>query len=69
MCSSDLSQKPEILLERIVKVSTNEGDTVLDLFSGSFSLGIVCKRLKRNYIGIEKSKEYCMNGEKRMNDI
>ena len=63
------SQKPEILLERIVKVSTNEGDTVLDLFSGSFSLGIVCKRLKRNYIGIEKSKEYCMNGEKRINDI
>jgi len=63
------SQKPEILLERIVKVSTNEGDTVLDLFSGSFSLGIVCKRLKRNYIGIEKSKEYCINGEKRINDI
>lgn len=61
------SQKPEILLERIIKVSTNENDTVLDLFAGSFSLGMVCKRLNRKYIGIEKSKEYCKIGNKRLN--
>lgn len=63
------SQKPEILLERIVKASSNEGDFILDLFSGSFSLGVVSKRLNRNYIGIEKSKKYCLIGEERIKDI
>lgn len=62
------TQKPEILLERIIKASSNEKDTVLDLFAGSFSLGIVCKRLNRNYIGIEKSVEYCNLGLERLND-
>lgn len=60
------SQKPESLLERIVKVSTNENDIVLDLFAGSFSLGVVCKRLNRKYIGIEKSKEYYKLGSERL---
>ena len=60
------SQKPESLLERIVKVSSNEGSTVLDLFAGSFSLGRVCKRLSRNYIGVEKSTEYSKLGNLRL---
>lgn len=53
------SQKPQILLERIVKASSNVNDTVLDLFAGTFSLGFVCNKLKRNYIGIELSSTYC----------
>lgn len=60
------SQKPEILLERIVKASSNEGDKVLDLFAGTFSMGVVCKRLNRNYIGIEKSVHYSDIGKKRL---
>lgn len=60
------SQKPELLLERIVKASTNKNDLILDLFAGSFSLGVVSKRLERNYVGIEKSKTYCSIGEERM---
>ena len=60
------SQKPEAMLERIVKASSNKGDIVLDLFAGSFSLGVVSKRLGRNYIGIEKSEEYCKTGENRI---
>lgn len=60
------SQKPEALLERIVKVSSNENDLVLDLFAGSFSLGLVCKRLNRRYIGIEKSEEYYKIGVQRL---
>lgn len=63
------SQKPEALLERIVKASSNEGDIILDLFAGSFSLGIVAKKLKRNYIGIEKSLTYCKLGKERMEKI
>ncbi|EJT5919134.1 adenine-specific DNA-methyltransferase [Clostridium perfringens] len=60
------SQKPEALLERIVKASSNEGDIVLDLFAGSFSMGMVCKKLNRNYIGIEKSKTYSEIGKRRL---
>lgn len=64
------SQKPEALLERIVFASSNENDYVLDLFAGSFSLGMVCKKLNRNYIGIEKSIEYSERGKIRLtNDI
>lgn len=60
------SQKPEALLERIVLASSNENDTVLDLFSGTFSMGMVCKRLNRNYIGIEKSNDYVNIGKLRL---
>lgn len=63
------SQKPEALLERIVTASSNEEDIILDLFAGSFSMGRVCKKLKRNYIGIELSKNYCKIGESRLKDI
>lgn len=62
------SQKPEILLERIIKTSTNEYDQVLDLFAGTFSMGRVCKRLNRGYIGIELSKEYCQRGIERLKE-
>ncbi len=52
------TQKPEALLERIILASTNEGDIVLDPFSGSGTTGIVCYNLNRKYIGIEKEEEY-----------
>lgn len=61
------SQKPEMLLERIVKSSSNVGDTILDLFAGTFSLGVVCKRLERRYIGIELSHDYCEAAKSRLN--
>lgn len=63
------SQKPESLLKRIVLASSNENDTVLDLFAGTFSMGRVCKMLNRKYIGIEKSIEYCEIGKERLNKI
>lgn len=61
------SQKPEKLLERIVKASSNENDVVLDLFAGTFSLGMVSQRLNRHYIGIELSESYCKSGSERLN--
>lgn len=60
------SQKPQSFLKRIVKASSNPNDVVLDLFAGSFSLGVVCMHQKRNYIGIELSKTYCEDAEKRL---
>ena len=47
------TQKPVELIQEILKVSSNEGDTVLDLFAGSFSTGVACKEMKRNCLGFE----------------
>ncbi len=47
------TQKPEVLLERIIKASSNEGDTVLDPFCGCGTTITVAHRLKRRWIGID----------------
>lgn len=47
------TQKPELLLEEIVKTYTNENDIVLDNTAGSGTTGFVCRKLKRHYIMIE----------------
>ena len=52
------TQKPIKLMERFVNIFTNEGDTVLDFCMGSGSTGVACKNLNRNFIGIEKYKNY-----------
>ena len=52
------AEKPIELLERFIKVSTKENDIVLDCFMGSGSTGVACKNTGRNFIGIEKNKNY-----------
>lgn len=47
------TQKPEALLERIIKASSNEGDVVLDPFCGCGTAVIVAERLKRRWLGID----------------
>ncbi len=47
------TQKPEALLERIVKVSSNEGDVVLDAYCGGGTTLVVAQRLNRRWIGID----------------
>ncbi|MEZ4527436.1 MAG: site-specific DNA-methyltransferase, partial [Desulfobacterales bacterium] len=47
------TQKPEALLERIIKASSNEGDTVLDAYCGCGTTIAVAERLKRKWIGID----------------
>lgn len=47
------TQKPEKLLERIIKASTNEGDTVLDPFCGCGTAVASAQKLKRKWIGID----------------
>lgn len=61
------TQKPISLLERIVKASSNEGDLVLDPFSGTFTTCFVAKELGRNSIGIEIQDEYVKIGLRRLN--
>jgi len=60
------TQKPIALLERIIKASSNEGDLVLDPFSGTFTTCFVAKELKRNCIGIELQDEYVKIGLRRL---
>ncbi|QQW92754.1 site-specific DNA-methyltransferase [Helicobacter pylori] len=47
-------QKPEALISRILEVSTNENDLVLDFFAGSGTTCAVVHKMKRRYIGIEQ---------------
>ncbi len=49
------TQKPETLLDRIIKASSNEGDVVLDPFCGCGTTVTVAEKLKRNWIGIDIS--------------
>jgi len=52
------TEKPENLLERIILLGSNEGDTVFDPFMGSGTTGVVAKKLNRKFIGCEISPEY-----------
>lgn len=52
------TQKPLELMEYLVKTYTNEGDMVLDNTMGSGTTGLACLKTNRQFIGIEKEKQY-----------
>lgn len=54
-----ITPKPIDLLENIIMHTTDEGDTILDCFAGSGSLGMAAKNTRRNCILIEKETNYC----------
>ena len=51
-------QKPEKLMERLIKASSAVGDVVLDPFAGVGTCPVVCRKLGRHFIGIEKYKRF-----------
>ena len=51
-------QKPEKLVERLIKASSTEGDVVLDPFAGVGTCPVVCRKLGRRFIGVEKYKPF-----------
>ena len=53
-----ICQKPLDILQRLIRVSSKEGGTVLDCFMGSGSTGIACIREGRDFIGIERDEKY-----------
>jgi DNA modification methylase len=61
--------KPVDLIENIIKHSSNEGDTVLDPFTGSGSVAEACIKTKRKYIGYEIDEKYYNIAEQRIQDI
>lgn len=65
------AQKPQKLIERLLKVFSNEGDLVLDCFCGSGTTGVSCSKLKRKFIlsdneerAFEITKERIKNEQK-----
>ena len=62
------TQKPVALFEYLIKTYTNEGDIVLDNCMGSGTTAIASINTNRNYIGIEKEKEYVDIANERINN-
>ncbi len=60
------TQKPEKLIAKLILASSSEGDVVFDPFIGSGTTAVVAKKLNRNFIGIEKEKEYVAITLKRL---
>lgn len=63
------TQKPEALLERIIKASSDEGDIVLDPFCGCGTAIAVAHKLNRRWIGIDVAPTGCNEMAERMREI
>lgn len=63
------TQKPVLLLNRIITIASDEGDVVLDPFCGSGTTLVSSKELKRNYIGFDISKNACDISNKRLEEM
>ncbi len=63
------TQKPESLLYRVLLASTEVDDVVLDPFFGTGTTGAVAKKLGRNFIGIERDKDYAAFARERITAI
>jgi len=60
---------PEKLIERLLKLFSYQDDIVLDPFNGVGTTTLVANKLKRKYIGIDISKEYCKIARKRIDEV
>ena len=62
-------KKPEALLQRIINMTTNEGDIVLDSFLGSGTTCAVAHKMNRNWIGIEMREQAYTHCKVRLDRI
>lgn len=63
------TQKPLQLMERIIRIFTNENELILDCFAGSGTTLVACKNYNRKYIGVEKDHDYFQICNNRLNNI
>ena len=63
------TQKPEALIERIIKASSNTGDLVMDIFGGSGTTGVVAERLGRRWIMADLGRFAIHTSRKRLIDL
>ena len=68
-CFDYPTQKPEVLLERIIRASSNEGDIVADFFCGSGTTLAVAEKLNRKWIGSDLGKFAIHTTRKRMINV
>lgn len=61
------TQKPVALMEYLIKTYTNENELVLDFTMGSGTTGVACKKLNRDFIGIELDDKYFEIAKDRIN--
>lgn len=62
------TEKPVELMEILIKNSSVENDFILDPFMGGGTTGIACKKLNRNFIGVELEMEYFNHAEIQINN-
>ena len=60
------TEKPLEFIKRLVSVSSNESDVVLDPFMGSGTTAVACQELGRRYIGFERNPEYVKMAQNRL---
>jgi modification methylase len=60
------TQKPESLLARVILAASRPDDLVLDPFCGTGTTGAVARRLRRRFVGVERSTDYATAAEKRI---
>ncbi len=60
---------PEYIIQELIKLLTRKGDIVIDPFTGSGTTAVAAKKLKRDYIGIDISPNYCKYAECKLKDI
>ena len=63
------TQKPEALIAKILLAATRPGDLVLDPFFGSGTTGAVAKKLRRNFLGVERDPAYAAAAQKRIDAV
>lgn len=68
-CGKHPTQKPLSVLTRIILASTDEGDWILDPFSGSSTTGIAANLCGRRFAGIEQSEEFCQMSKARREEL
>lgn len=73
-CSSEKltdhpTEKPLGMIRRIIEVSSNKGDLVLDPFMGSGTTAAACLETGRRYLGFEREPEYIRMAERRLNAL
>lgn len=62
------TEKPVKLAEWLIRTYTNQGDTVLDCCMGVGWTAVACKRLNRNFIGIEIDQSYFDTARHRLGE-
>lgn len=63
------TQKPLSILKRLIEISSNPKDIVLDVFMGVGSTAVACKELGQNFMGCEIDEKYVKEANKRISDF